>query len=195
MPPSPLENLEPGPTIVVVPWDDPVVDTAGFDVRSEYVELFWLNVLGPTTTWLLRRLVHGLERHPLGYELDLWETARALGLAYTRGATSPFGRALQRCVLFGVAHELGGGLAVRRRVPPVSARQLGRMPETLRSAHEGWMRPVDTTAVDRRAGLLAQAMHEAGDEPDRIERQLLALGVEPRLALVHSASANPPRAR
>ena len=42
---------------MVVPWHDPVVDSVGFDVRSNYVELFWLNVLGPTATWALRRLV------------------------------------------------------------------------------------------------------------------------------------------
>jgi hypothetical protein len=34
--------------LMVVPWLDPVVDSVGYDVRSQYVELFWLNVLGPT---------------------------------------------------------------------------------------------------------------------------------------------------
>ena len=38
------------PTLVVVPWYDEVVDPIGHDPRSQYVELFWLNVLGPTTT-------------------------------------------------------------------------------------------------------------------------------------------------
>jgi hypothetical protein len=182
-----------GSTVVVVPWDDPVVDAVGFEVRSAYVELFWLNVLGPTSTWLLRRLVQGLERHPLGYELDLWETARSLGLAYTPGTASPFVRALQRCVLFGVAQPLPGALAVRRRVPPVTTRQLSRMPDGLRAAHQTWMRP---PAADHsgRARLLAEAMHRAGDEPDLIERQLLALGVAPPLAAAHSASARPPSA-
>ena len=47
------------PTLMVVPWHDPVVDPVGFDVRSTYVELFWLNILGPSATWALRRLVHG----------------------------------------------------------------------------------------------------------------------------------------
>ena len=40
------------PSLVVVPWNDDVVDPVGFDPRSQYVELFWLNVLGPTATWL-----------------------------------------------------------------------------------------------------------------------------------------------
>ena len=34
-------------SVMVVPWHDPVVDAVGYDVRSLYVELFWLNVLGP----------------------------------------------------------------------------------------------------------------------------------------------------
>src|SRR4029078_8531081 len=69
--------------LMVVPWLDPVVDSIGYEVRSQYVALFWLNVLGPTATWILRRLVLGFDRYPLGYELDLGETANALGLSYT----------------------------------------------------------------------------------------------------------------
>lgn len=38
------------PTLVIIPWHDDVVDAIGFDPRSHYVELFWLNVLGPTAT-------------------------------------------------------------------------------------------------------------------------------------------------
>ena len=65
MPTSTLLAFRP-PTLMVVPWDDPVVDQVGHDVRSNYVEAFWLNVLGPTATWTLRRLVAGLDRYPLG---------------------------------------------------------------------------------------------------------------------------------
>jgi hypothetical protein len=168
--------------LMVVPWDDPVVDEIGFDVRSEYVELCWLNVLGPTSTWLVRRLVRGLDHHPLGYELDLWETARSLGLAYSPAASSPFARALHRCVLFGTAQPMHGALAVRRRLPPVSGRQLARMPTVLREEHERWCAPERSITTNGRASLLAEAMRTAGDEPDQIERQLLALGVAPMAA-------------
>ncbi|MBK8331961.1 MAG: hypothetical protein IPL07_06145 [Acidimicrobiaceae bacterium] len=47
--PSPVPVAAPAATLMVVPWHDPIVDTVGFDVRSNYVELFWLNVLGPPT--------------------------------------------------------------------------------------------------------------------------------------------------
>ena len=127
--------------LMVVPWLDPVVDSVGYDVRSQYVELFWLNVLGPTATWILRRLVLGFDRYPLGYELDLEETASALGLSYTVGTANSFMRSLNRCVLFGVSQPTEGGLAVRRRVPPVATRHLMRMPAHLRQAHQQWSVP------------------------------------------------------
>ena len=54
------------------------------------MELFWLNVLGPTATWALRRLVAGLDRYPLGYELDLAEMAQELGLSYSTATSGTF---------------------------------------------------------------------------------------------------------
>jgi hypothetical protein len=156
---------------------DPVVDGDGFDARSRYVEVFWLGVLGPTATWLLRRLVAGFEQEPDGYELDLDSTAQAMGLSFTAGRSSPFSRALQRCVMFGLAHPIDGGLAVRRRVPAVSFRHLRRMPESLQSEHAAWVHgPADGDSFAR-AHRLATTMLELGDEPSMIEHQLVALGV------------------
>ena len=67
-------HLEPEPlptTVRVLPWDDPVVDRRGHDPRSVYVEQFWLSVLGPTATWLLRRLVAGFDNRPDGEHADV----------------------------------------------------------------------------------------------------------------------------
>src|SRR3954447_18606141 len=58
-------------TITVVPWPDDVIDALGHDPRSNYVETYWLGTLGPSTTWLLRRLVAGLDTEPNGYEMSL----------------------------------------------------------------------------------------------------------------------------
>ncbi len=182
----------PSPTLMVVAWHDELVDAIGHDPRSQYVELFWLNVLGPTATWLFRRLAGGLDTYPHGYELDLDETARALGLGYSPGTTNPFIRALQRCVLFGVAQDISGGIAVRRRVPPVAARHLARMPPHLRAAHAGWERKARRDGhPDQliRARLLADAMVASGDDDDVVERQLLGLGVPPLMAVEAMALA------
>ena len=140
-----------------MPWLDPLVDSVGYDVRSQYVELFWLNVLGPTATWILRRLVLGFDRYPLGYELDLEETACALGLSYTVGTANSFMRSLNRCVLFGVSRPTEGGLAVRRRVPHVANRHLMRMPAHLRQAHQRWTIPTTRISLDDRDRMLVGA--------------------------------------
>lgn len=184
-----LSDLPADATLMVVPWHDPVVDAVGFDVRSAYVELFWLNVLGPTATWALRRLVTGLDRYPLGYELDLDETAGMLGLAYSAGTSNSFARALQRCVLFGMSQPVPGGLAVRRRVPPVAARHLARMPERLRAMHTQWQVRTCTTNDLERGCALAETMVAAGDDPEVVERQLLAVGVSPAAAIEATALA------
>jgi hypothetical protein len=177
-------------SLMVVPWHDPVVDSVGFDVHSQYVELFWLNVLGPTATWILRRLALGFDRYPLGYELDLVETASALGLSYTAGTANVFARSLNRCVLFGVSQPTDGGLAVRRRVPPVATRHLARMPAHLRQAHHDWTLPATRISLTdlERARVLAKAMLDLGDDPDAVERQLLALGVLPAAAIEATSS-------
>ncbi len=167
------------PTLVVVPWHDDVIDRVGYDPRSTYVEFFWLNVLGPTTTWLVRRMITGLAEYPGGYELDLEETAGSLGLTFTPGAANPFARSVNRLLMFGAAQPVSGGLAVRRKLPPVSNRQLQRMPEHLRRAHADWQRTTPARDDVDRAGILADAMLAAGDPSEDVERQLLGLGISP----------------
>jgi hypothetical protein len=179
---APRSTSPPARSIIVRPWLDPVVDDDGFDPRSRYVEVFWLGVLGPTATWLLRRLVAGLDQSPDGFELDLHATAQAMGLSYASGRSSPFSKALQRCVMFGLAHPIDGGLAVRRRVPPISFRHLRRMPESVQAAHADWLHtPIGVDALTR-AHRLATTMLDLGDDPAEIEHQLVALGVSAAVA-------------
>ncbi len=179
---SEISSELPAPSITIRPWLDPVVDDDGFDPRSRYVEVFWLGVLGPTATWLVRRLVAGLERSPEGYELDLQATAREMGLSYTTGRSSPFSKALQRCVMFGLAHPIDGGLAVRRRVPPISFRHLRRMPDSVQAAHASWLQTSIGAEELTRAHHLATAMLDVGDDPSEIEHHLVALGVSDAVA-------------
>jgi hypothetical protein len=166
----------------IAPWDDPVVDRRGHDPRSAYVEQFWLSVLGPTATWLLRRLVAGFDHQPLGYELDVAATARALGLSVSKGTASPFAKAAQRCVMFGVVQQLTGTWMVRRRLPLISQRHLLRLPTELQTAHEQWT--TTTIHIDSlaRAHALATAMLAAGDDRSVLEPQLVAVGVPPPAA-------------
>ena len=155
-PTRPATDIIPLPTSVrVTPWNDPVVDRRGHDPRSAYVEQFWLSVLGPTATWLLRRLAAGFDDHPEGYDLDVEAMARSLGLSVAKGMASPFAKALQRCVMFGVANRLTDSWVVRRRVPSISQRHLLRLPSALQTAHEQWTRTTVRLDVLERAHTLA----------------------------------------
>jgi hypothetical protein len=171
------------PVISVRPWADPVVDPIGHDPHGAYVELFWLGTLGPTSTWLLRRLVAGFADSPDGYELDLAETATALGLSYAPGRHSPFARALHRLSVFGVAREATRSLAVRRRIPPLAVRQVERLPPGLRGAHAAWVVEPPVPGAERaRIDALASVLLFHGDAPTEIETSLARLGIPPALA-------------
>src|SRR4051795_11241080 len=61
-------------SLTIRPWPDDVIDALGHDPRSAYVETYWLGILGPSTTWLLRLLVAGLEANPAGFDLPPAET-------------------------------------------------------------------------------------------------------------------------
>jgi hypothetical protein len=177
-PPDASDSHDSLATLAIRPWPDPVIDTLGHDPRSPYVEQFWLGILGPSTTWLLRRLAAGLEADPAGFDLDLAETARALGIAGRGGRNSPFMRALARCCRFELAvHGPDGSLRVRRRLPPLSRRQVLRLPPTLQAAHAEWLalRLAEPAAdqLRRRCRRLALSLLELGEDRESTEHHLL----------------------
>lgn len=141
----------------IMPWSDPVVDRRGHDPRSAYVETFWLGIIGPTATWIIRRFADEFDHAPDGFTIDLHRTASSMGVSYAKGPASPFGRALNRCVMFGLAQELRSenGFAFRRRIPQVGLKHLQRLPPDLVEIHDDWVRAAlsaetagsETTAV------------------------------------------------
>jgi len=187
-------EASPASSLSIRPWPDGVIDALGHDPRSQYVERFWLGILGPSTTWLLRRLAAGLEEKPAGFDLHLAETAQALGLGARGGRHSPFMRALARCCQFDLAEAREDGvLAVRRKVPPLNRRQITRLPEILQSAHENWQRDqLETPAIEqlrRRCRRLALSLLELGEDVDASERQLMRWKFHPALARESAAWA------
>ena len=178
-------------TLHVRPWPDDVIDTIGFDPRSKYVEWYWLSVLGPSTTWLLRRLVAGLEQHPDGYPISLAETAQSLGLSDRGARKSAFVRAVTRTIKFELATPQGADvLAVRRKVPPLSQRQVEQLPAALQATHRRWqdeqLQVPSGDLLRRRGRLLALSMIEMGDDLDVAEHRLLDMRYHP--ALAHDAA-------
>ncbi|MCU1462863.1 MAG: hypothetical protein JWO37_2938 [Acidimicrobiales bacterium] len=174
-------------TLPIRPWPDPVIDALGHDPRSPYVERFWLGILGPSTTLLMRRLAAGMEASPNGFDLSLSEAARALGIGGFGGKGSPFVRALMRCCTFDLAHLAPDGVfAVRRKLPPLNRRQVSRLSETLQAEHEGWqLEQLEVPVVEqqrRRAKRLALSLFELGEDPEGAERQLHRWRFHPAMA-------------
>lgn len=128
----------PEPLIHVTSWPDPVLDQLGHDPRSTYVERFWLPVLGPSCILLVRRLAADIELQPDGFSFESAQLAVELGLGIKGGRHGPFWRSLDRACRFGMAHRNNASMMVRRRLPPLSARQVNRLPARLRKAHEEW---------------------------------------------------------
>ncbi len=192
----------PGPSTLpasmhIEPWLDPVVDRHGFDARSPYVETFWLGILGPSTTLLIRLLAAGFYRSPNGFDLDTGDTARMLGLGSPSSRHAPFVRTVARCVAFGVArqqsdHDGAVTLAVRRCLPPLPRRHLERLPAELQRRHEQWLREARTKTRgdtgDPIASLraetleLALALSAIDNSPAHVEALLMKAGVHPALA-------------
>jgi hypothetical protein len=185
-------------SLLVLPWEDPVIDQVGYDPRAAYVERFWLGILGPSAVWLLRLLVDRLDAAPAGYELDLGECASALGLG-RRGTAGAFPRTVTRCCRFGAARfppacpsDFGAAcpsgtvtLEVRRRIPPLSRRQVARLPPALQADHARWVDEPPTLGPDdlrERARQLALSLVVLGEDAAGTERQLQRWRFPPPLA-------------
>lgn len=128
----------------VTAWVDPIVDSRGHPIDDPYIEMFWLPVLGPTATWLYRRLVAGVLGDTTEFiDIDMADLARSIGVAHTAGRHNPFARALQRCVMFGAVQNIAilpvHTIAVRRFLPTLAHRHLQRLPEQLQIAHHDWI--------------------------------------------------------
>ncbi len=117
----------------VVAWPEPVIDRLGFAPQSPYTELAWTPILGPASVLAYRRIAGTLQHHPDGYHLDVVELAGSLGLGTGTGASSSIARTLRRIAAFHLAVFVDDGTyAIRRRIPPLTARQATRLSPCLR---------------------------------------------------------------
>ena len=106
-----------------------------FPVQHQYVEMLWLPVIGPSTTWLLRRLSGWALACPDGLTVVLPELSESLGLGWSSGPNSSLQRSMRRLIMFGLACW-SDSFQVATRVPAVSERQLARLSPGLVRAHD-----------------------------------------------------------
>jgi hypothetical protein len=116
-------------------WHDSTLEH-GYPVLGEYVERWWLPVVGPTAMCILRRVAADLEREPFVAYED-YQLAGSMGLSITKGDTSPFMRALHRLERFGLARRQGSldVWAIRMIVPQVPYGSHRRFPEWMQDNH------------------------------------------------------------
>ncbi len=119
-------------------WRDEVVESHGHDPRSPYVTRFWLPIIGPSSLMTAGFLVESLEHSPDGFDVEVEHLGLALGLPGKGGGHSKIARTLDRLTQFGLArfHQASMPLyRVRLAWPPLTQRQLGRLPNFLAELH------------------------------------------------------------
>ena len=124
----------------VVAWHDPIVSAGGFDPRSEYVETYWLAVVGPSCVLAARRFADWLAANPDGIEIPLEDLGRSLGLGGGTGRHAALVRTLERLARFRLAAISRHGYAVRTAFPPLVRRQIERLPNCLAAHHDDDLR-------------------------------------------------------
>ncbi|MEZ5177709.1 MAG: hypothetical protein R2746_05340 [Acidimicrobiales bacterium] len=169
-----LDHTLPTDQLHITPWLDPVIDLVGHDLRSPYVERFWLPILGPTTTFLLRRIAASLGEQPEGFDLPLLDTAASLGLGTKGGRNSR-----RSCEAIRAVGHVQGLLPWRRAPSRCAAGsrltrvQLTRLPAPLQDEHAAWqeqaLRTPDLETQRRRARRLALSLAELGEDDEAIE--------------------------
>ena len=130
-----LDWVVPHDPLSICAWKDERIEAIGHDPRSDYVEMFWLTVLGPSAVFALRRFAHWLDHEDSAFEMPLESLGRAIGLGGSTTRNAPIVRTLARLAEFGLAVRDGEHYAVRRMVPPLTPRQVARLPRFLVAHH------------------------------------------------------------
>jgi hypothetical protein len=172
--------------IWIEPWVDSFLDPLGHDPKSPYVERFWLGILGPSATWLLRAISYGFDDSPLGFNLSQNDTARVLGLGDRTGKYSPLQRSITRLCTFEFAFFRSETLMVRPRVPWLEPRQVSRCSRQLQDEHRMWedgeFQHSPVNALRRRAASTATGTLRSGGNAADVVRMLTRMGTESALA-------------
>jgi hypothetical protein len=117
--------------IVVHPMVPPIGVPEGHEPTSAYVELFWLPVLGPTATWLWRRLASVTSNAAGPVAFDVADLAAQVGVKPVA-----LKHTLERLVRFEFAHRWSlTTFAVPTQAPRVKYHQLIHLPASLQQAH------------------------------------------------------------
>ena len=160
-----------------------------YELRSVYVETFWLPILGPSTIFFLRFLARKFRVAAAGEGLilDLKETAQCIGLSDRLSCSAPMIRTIARCIDFDIAKIAGPDtLLVRNFLPPLSRRQQNHLPPSLLNLYKtlddnsNSKSPNWNSAVAKSRDLALMLIKTGLNESD-CEQHLLSKGLHPSL--------------
>lgn len=122
-------------TLTLRPLRDEIVEANGFPICSQYVDTFWLPVLGPSSISLLRHLSYQFAGSGDPYVVEAEVLGKCLGLGGV-GRNAPLHRTLHRVVKFaGGVKEGPSSWRFRTHLAPLSRRALSRLPIELQAVH------------------------------------------------------------
>ena len=122
-------------TLLVIPVPHPVIEALGFHPKHDYGEKFWLPVIGPSALWAHRRLTSGFAEHRWSYEVHLPPFGREIGLGAGTGRNSAIVRTVRRLIDYHLAERIDDQLGVYTKLPPLTHRQVARLPDHLAERH------------------------------------------------------------
>jgi hypothetical protein len=134
--PSPRNDTHAPPvhdTVTVYPWSEPRFEQWGHHVQSDYVERFWLPILGPSSIVLARHIAANFDSTNTAFESDTHTMAGAIGIA-----PGQLLRVINRLVSFGKATFNPGTtsvLALRTHWEPLGPNSIRRLPAHLAELH------------------------------------------------------------
>jgi len=103
-------------------------DPAGYAIAHPYVDGLWLPVVGPSAIALLRLVDRFAETHPDTFTIEFEQLGRRIGIG-GGGESSRVSRTIDRLCKFRIAARVGEReIVVPLRLPPLSNRQLDRLP-------------------------------------------------------------------
>jgi hypothetical protein len=118
------------------PWADPAIDTFDCHPESPYSRLGWLPIIGPSSWLVWGTLAAQLRRDPQ-VSWPLTTLAEAHGLQRGNGRHGMMRRTLARLCQFHLLADAGDDrYLVRLSTPPLSRRQLERLPAYVAELHQ-----------------------------------------------------------
>ncbi len=138
---KPVFKVENGCNILKISfWQNGCDKQNAFYYRSTYIEKFWLSILGPSATWILRLLLDEIKTNDPITVMTSNYIASQVGLSDNTSKNSPLCRSIRRLLDFRIAKQIKEGhLVISKYIPPLSTRQTLKLPSSMLELHKKYL--------------------------------------------------------